>query len=596
MQRVRMGYAGALGLDTSFLIEPAIQLDAYGGLSDYGITWNDPSRRYADGIAIDPSFWTSVLLETGSRGYGIGTTVNPFLNIVFVKGAGGYAGGAQYHNKSGGGNAILADWALDSYADRVPPDDAVWWWTGARQQTSALAHELGHVLGLAHPDLLNPTTGTNDFPYSFMGSWWDWPNWPTNPADPTWPLYGLHGWADNQGPSGSTPSYADQFLLQYRNRWFVTPVPEPSTLGLLTSAVLAIVLACVAAKRRLPWRILAAACCWLSLAGPAQAGLFITPLEGVPNQDWAIAYYVDLNSTSQISDYLGGTYSYNGHPGIDIVLPNLAAVDEGWDVYAAMDGKVIQSHDGEFDRDKPSANRNGNYVFIDHGGGLVTWYLHMRQNSVAVQVGDVVKQGQVIGQVGNSGLSDLAHLHFQVMQSGVPIETYLNPSFYWTDPLPYAGDVTGLLDADMTDHIPSFAEMYQRPQVIDTFYPSQSKTPTYWQFLHGLHDGDQILYRWYRPDGSPYKAQLYLPQDSSWKWWWSSITLPKNAAGTWRVEFYLNDDLFAEDSFLVVPEPATDVLLLIGLVAPLAVAVALRRNNRPAVAPARRCQAKGQIR
>lgn len=57
--------------------------------------------------------------------------------------------------------------------------------------------------------------------------------------------------------------------------------------------------------------------------------------------------------------------------------------------------------------------------------------------------------------------------------------------------------------------------MYERPQVIDTFYPSQSKSPTFWQFLHGLHDGDRILYRWYRPDGSQYKAQLYLPQADS---------------------------------------------------------------------------------
>jgi hypothetical protein len=232
LQRVRMGYAGALGLNTSLAVEPVVRLDAYGGLSDYGITWNDPDRRYADGIAIDQSFWPSVLLETSSRGFGIGTPVTPYVNLIFVKGAGGYAGGAQFQAKSGGGNAILADWALDSLANRVPPEDAVWWWTGVNQQTSAIAHEVGHTLGLAHPDLLNPITGTNDFPYSFMGNWWDWPTWPTNPADPSWPLHGLHGWADNQGPAGSTPSYADQFLVEHRGKWFVTPVPEPSALGM----------------------------------------------------------------------------------------------------------------------------------------------------------------------------------------------------------------------------------------------------------------------------------------------------------------------------------------------------------------------------
>ena len=45
-----------------------------------------------------------------------------------------------------------------------------------------------------------------------------------------------------------------------------------------------------------------------------------------------------------------------------------------------------------------------NFVTIDHGNGWVTSYLHMRKNSVAVEIGDVVKAGEAIGLVGSSGM------------------------------------------------------------------------------------------------------------------------------------------------------------------------------------------------
>ncbi|MFN2144883.1 MAG: M23 family metallopeptidase [Anaerolineales bacterium] len=59
----------------------------------------------------------------------------------------------------------------------------------------------------------------------------------------------------------------------------------------------------------------------------------------------------------------------------------------------------------------------GNYAIIDHLNGEYSVYAHMSENSVAVQVGDQVKQGQVIGKVGNTSNSDFPHLHFHLMDS-----------------------------------------------------------------------------------------------------------------------------------------------------------------------------------
>ena len=59
----------------------------------------------------------------------------------------------------------------------------------------------------------------------------------------------------------------------------------------------------------------------------------------------------------------------------------------------------------------------GNYAVIDHLNDEYSLYAHMSEKSVTVQTGDQVKQGQVIGKVGNTSNSDFPHLHFHLMDS-----------------------------------------------------------------------------------------------------------------------------------------------------------------------------------
>jgi murein DD-endopeptidase MepM/ murein hydrolase activator NlpD len=62
----------------------------------------------------------------------------------------------------------------------------------------------------------------------------------------------------------------------------------------------------------------------------------------------------------------------------------------------------------------------GNAVVLDHGSGVFTGYWHLQE--LAVQRGDHVEPGQLLGRVGNTGLSTGAHLHWELRVNGVPVD------------------------------------------------------------------------------------------------------------------------------------------------------------------------------
>lgn len=84
------------------------------------------------------------------------------------------------------------------------------------------------------------------------------------------------------------------------------------------------------------------------------------------------------------------------------------AARTGTPVVAAGSGKVIRAAYNKY---------NGHHVFIQHPGGIVTKYLHFSKRKV--KKGQKVKQGQLIGLVGSTGLSSAPHLHYEFIVNGV---------------------------------------------------------------------------------------------------------------------------------------------------------------------------------
>ena len=115
------------------------------------------------------------------------------------------------------------------------------------------------------------------------------------------------------------------------------------------------------------------------------------------------------------------------HSGMDFTAPT------GTDVFSTGDGvvKTVKSQRREL----------GNHIIIDHGFGYQTVYAHL--DGFNVKVGQKVKRGDIIGFVGNTGLSTAPHLHYEVLLNG----RYVDPALY------YFNDLT----ADEYDRMPEIA-------------------------------------------------------------------------------------------------------------------------------------------
>ena len=128
---------------------------------------------------------------------------------------------------------------------------------------------------------------------------------------------------------------------------------------------------------------------------PGFSSGFIMPLEG------------------RITGVYGSQRYYNGEPGrphygIDIAAPS------GTDVIAPADGVVTLADDDMF--------WEGGLIFVDHGQGFTSAFLHM--HTVSVEVGERVRQGEVIGTVGAGGRSTGAHLDWRIKWR----DRYINPA------------------------------------------------------------------------------------------------------------------------------------------------------------------------
>lgn len=104
----------------------------------------------------------------------------------------------------------------------------------------------------------------------------------------------------------------------------------------------------------------------------------------------------------KVTSRFGEKRTTGTHNGIDIAAPT------GTPIISPLSGVVSAIYSNE---------RGGNQLIILHKNGITTGYAHLHKTFV--QIGERVKRGQLIAQVGNTGTSTGSHLHFTVTKFGI---------------------------------------------------------------------------------------------------------------------------------------------------------------------------------
>lgn len=282
-----------------------------------------------------------------------------------------------------------------------------------------------------------------------------------------------------------------------------------------------------------------------------QAGNFFGDL--FPNN------FVDLDPSSGVQAWNCSNYTYDGHRGIDTDISGFAAQVVGVPIFAALDGTVVEAHDGEPDMNTMGSSGPPNYVKIDHGGGHTTSYLHMKRDSVAVAVNQQVRAGEQIGLTGSSGNSSQPHLHFESEVNGVIFE-------------PFAGGCrSGVSNWGSQPNM--HQNLYLREFVVTSddlstwggFPYDTSRAGTFivgaqrigcWFVVGNGNTITSVQARYLRPNGSEAAAssRFTFPGGAARNAWifqfFNSLNL--DVPGTWHIELLFNDQAFTQAPFTVL--------------------------------------------
>jgi len=267
--------------------------------------------------------------------------------------------------------------------------------------------------------------------------------------------------------------------------------------------------------------------------------------------------FVDLDQGPGLLDWNCGHYTYDGHNGIDTEISGFAAQIVGVPIFAALDGTVIEAHDGEPDMNTTLMDVPANYVKIDHGDGLTTAYLHMKRNSVSVSVGQPVKAGEQIGLTASSGRSTSPHLHFQSEVNGVLFE-------------PFAGGCRSGVSSWINQPV-SRSDFYLREFVLTNedlsawagFPFDTTRTGTFltgnqrigfWTVLGNAEGLRSIALRYLRPDNSvalapaPYNTDSFPRNGYVYFYYFADL----NVLGVWHLEVSVNNQVIVSAPFSVI--------------------------------------------
>ena len=266
---------------------------------------------------------------------------------------------------------------------------------------------------------------------------------------------------------------------------------------------------------------------------PAAAGGFGFPVECTLGKTCYIQNYFDHDPSVNTRDFRCHQLTYDGHDGTDIRVMNLKEMAAGTNVVAAADGVVRAVRDGMddvmFAEDRAQSIKGrecGNGVVIDHTQGWQTQYCHMKKGTVVVSSGQQVSAGQVLGQIGLSGLTQFPHLHFEIRRDKTSLDPFAPqgvsacgadaPDTLWKSEIPYID--SAIMQSGFDHQIPTFeAVKAGMPEIVEK--PANTPALVVWMYAFGKRPNDKVEISISGPNGfehtrswdfDKYQAEYFL--------------------------------------------------------------------------------------
>lgn len=249
------------------------------------------------------------------------------------------------------------------------------------------------------------------------------------------------------------------------------------------------------------------------------------PLDCILGETCVIEDYPDVDPTEAATDYRCGLKTRDGHSGTDFALLSFEQMETGVRVIAAADGRVEAIRNTRPDQPYvPGTDLNGeecgNAVRINHGNGYQSVYCHMKLGSVRVTPGQRVVQGQLLGEVGLSGLTNYPHLHLTITQGSEivdpfapgqanacsePVETL------WLETPPYSD--AGLFTVGISDSVPDLDAVQTGIARRTVLFPTDTMVLYAHIFQGNTHDRIELTMT--GPEGDVFDHSATLDQDQA---------------------------------------------------------------------------------
>jgi hypothetical protein len=297
--------------------------------------------------------------------------------------------------------------------------------------------------------------------------------------------------------------------------------------------------------------------------GPYKYPFF--PQAGIQGQDLFLSNFTDLDrlqGDSRIRDWDCTQYTYDGHTGHDSIIRSFREQAIGVPVFAALDGTVVETHDGEPDMNTVwSPDNMANFVVIDHGSGYFGVYYHFRKGSVAVAPGQTVTSGTQIGLTGSSGFSNWPHLHFETDTATSWVEPSTGPcnpgESLWVSqpPVDRTFDVNEFYMTPGEISIPDRDTWLFDPFARTSTFVKRLQTVGSLTDLHNLPANATFDARVLDPHGhvvADFSGPFGNDQLFELAFLFFNFDLNLNVVGNWRYQVSINDGLVVDAPFKVV--------------------------------------------